>query len=368
MVEKKHELESLALPDLKELCVAHGIRGILTKQVRVEQLLEQWLGDNGVEKALAKRARDSREAALAALDKKALLKLCEKSGVNPFVKEVMVERIVRQEGVAGLFARPVLDNAEEVEAKEERAPGSGNTSADIVEALLAKEASRKKAMELQQLQEEAAANKRKELAAMTIDTLKKQLASKGTEALGKKEDMIEALFAISLQEDALHARRAKLTSMDVDELKKLCACRNLDACKKGAMVEALLAYEDKARQEVLAYEKKVAEALVKREEELLTKSGTELKELCASKGLKSGSSKEDLVKRLVEIAKLDGSVDELVAVMLRGSRMEALRALTAPALQALCDQHGLDALVKEVMVERLLASENEEPPAKRRRM
>jgi len=365
VVEKKSELEGLGLPNLKELCVAHGIRGILTKQARVEQLLEQWLGDNGVEKVLAKKARDSREAALNALDKQALLTLCEKSGVDPFVSEVMIERIVRQEGADGLFERPVLDIADDVvEAKELPLL----LPADIVEALLAKEASRKKERELQQLREEASANKRKELAALTIEALKKQLASKGAEAIGKKEDMVESLFAISQQEDAVLARRVKLTSMDVDDLKKLCALRNLESCKKSGMVDALLAHEEKKRQEIHAYEKKLVEALGKREEELLAKSGAELKELCASKGLKSSSSKEDLVKRLVEMAKLDGSADQLVASMVCTARREALRALTTAALHALCRQRGVDALVKEVMVERILASELEEPPAKRRRV
>lgn len=368
VVEKKKELERLALPDLVELSAAHGIRGILKKQARVEQLLEHWLADNGVEKALAKRARDSREEALGLLDKRALFKLCEKSGVNPFVDEVMIERIVRQEGAAGFFERPVLDNVDDDEAKEKQTPDSATTNADVVEALLAKEANRKKVKELQQMQEEAATKKRKELAAMTNEALKKALVSKGAEALGKKEDMVEALFALCQQEDAVQARRTRLTAMDLDELKKLCACRNLDSCKKAEMVDALLAYEEKRRQEICAFERMVDQSLARREEELLSKSATELKELCASKGLKSASSKEDLVRRLVEIAKLDGSADELVAAMMRRSRMETLRALTSPELHALCEKKGLDALVKEVMVERLLASEFvEEPPAKRRR-
>merc|ERR1719311_624209 len=89
VMSKKEELEALSAPELKELCVAKGITGLLAKPARVEQLLKQWHEDDGVNKALAKLARDAREAELVAMDKVTLQKFCNQAGVDPFVKEVI---------------------------------------------------------------------------------------------------------------------------------------------------------------------------------------------------------------------------------------------------------------------------------------
>merc|ERR1711959_190657 len=84
---------------------------------------------------------------------------------------------------------------------------------DMVDALLANEAHRKKEQELKQQQEDAAAQKRKELKCMSLDDLKKRLAKKALQADGnKKEDMVEALFIAGMQEDAANARKAALKS------------------------------------------------------------------------------------------------------------------------------------------------------------
>merc|ERR1711920_34451 len=42
LVKKKEELESLSVPELKELCVAAGTKGQLSKPARVELLMKQW--------------------------------------------------------------------------------------------------------------------------------------------------------------------------------------------------------------------------------------------------------------------------------------------------------------------------------------
>merc|ERR1719498_1957988 len=97
VVSKQQELTSLSAPELKQLCTEKGIGGVLSKQARVEELLKQWQAEGGVEKALTKMAQDAREAELRSMDEQALKKLCDAGGVNAFVKEVMVERIVRSE-------------------------------------------------------------------------------------------------------------------------------------------------------------------------------------------------------------------------------------------------------------------------------
>jgi len=101
---------------------------------------------------------------------------------------------------------------------------SAQQSGDMVEALLASEAQRKKERELKSQQEEKALQKRKEIKAMSIEDLKKRLAKKGLEASGKKEDMVEVLFVAAVQEEAVAARQSELKSKSLQELKEiLCA-------------------------------------------------------------------------------------------------------------------------------------------------
>merc|ERR1719162_1204820 len=238
VVSKKEELDALSVPELRDLCDSMGIKGVLTKHARIEQFLTLWQENKGVDKALARVAHDLREGQLCAMDRSSLRKFCDNLGVSPFVKDVMIERILRGETVAGRFSRPTL---EQVEEEQESAPGK---KGDMVDALLAMEASRKKSADLKARQVEEAARKRAELRSMNMEQLKKFLRSKGMEAVGKKEDMVEALFGVGVQEDAMSARKTRLCSLSMDDLKKLCLRRRLtQEGKRDDMVEAILAHE-----------------------------------------------------------------------------------------------------------------------------
>jgi len=354
VVSKKEELEALSVPELRELCDSMGIKGVLTKHARIEQFLTLWQENKGVDKALAKVAHDLREGQLCAMDRSSLRKFCDKLGVSPFVKDVMIERILRGETVAGRFSRPTL---EQVEEEQESAPGK---KGDMVDALLAMEASRKKSADLKARQVEEAARKREELRSMNMEQLKKFLQSKGMEAAGKKEDVVEALFGVGVQEDAMSARKTKLRSLSMDDLKKLCLRRRLtQEGKRDDMVEAILAHEAKSRQEVQAYAAKMLEVLAKKKEELEAKTNAELKELLASKGFAVGRAKEDWVESLLTEAKDSGEVDALLAVLSREARRGILLSIDELSLQKLCDDLVIDPYVKEVMVERIIARENE---------
>jgi len=368
VVQKKEELEAMSAPELKNLCTAKGITGVLSKPVRVEKLLQLWQQEDGVNKGLAQMARAKREGELAGMDKAALRKLCEKRGVEAFVTEVMVERLLKHEFEAGRFLRP----AAEQEAKEE-APAA-TKKGDVVEALLASEANRKKELELKKHQEEAAANRKKELKAMSLEELKKKLTKHKLEPVGKKDDMVEALFQVGVQEEKIVARKAELKAMSKDELKKVLFSKGLDTSGgKDSQVEAVMTHEARAREELKAYGAKVDQVLVKKREELEAQTAGQLKDMCANKGLKVGVGKEDRIERLLEEAKRDGEVDKVLANLARSNRREELLAMGIPVLKKLCDQAAVDALVKEVMVERLLADEAEhaehveEPSAKKAR-
>jgi hypothetical protein len=234
-----------------------------------------------------------------------------------------------------------------------------NESVDLVDALLATEAARKKEMELKKQQQEAEANKRNELKGMNVDALKKLLVSKGRTVDGKKDELVEAAFALHLQEEAMSAKKNKLRALPIEALNKLVLSRGLKLGKKDDMVESLLALEAQTRESAAAYATKFQEVLMKVKEDMESKSPSELKELCTSKGLKAGNAAVERVERLVEAAKECGEVDKMVASQNRDARRQELIAMDNDSLLKLCNATATDPLLKEVMVERLMAHESE---------
>jgi hypothetical protein len=353
VVQKKEELEAKPLSELKELCAANHIGGMMSKTVRVEKLLQQWHQEDGVDKALAQMAQDKLEAELAALDNSALQKLCKTSGVDPLVKEVMVDRLVKFEVQAGRFLRPVSHQSKEHKSDNAKKKG------DLVDTLLANEAKRKKDLELAKQQEEAANTKRSQLRSMSVDELKKLLSKKGIEPAGKKEDMVEAVFEVGVQDDKLAARKAELKAMSKDDLTVLLASMGLKAGPKEAMISSVLDHEAQLREKLNAYEIKIEKASAKKKEDLEGKTAAELKDLCIEKGVKPGVGKEDRVERLLEVAKKEGEIEKILASLACAERRGELAAMEKLDLLKLCEQAGVDPLVKAVMVERLLTYEAE---------
>merc|ERR1712086_899350 len=134
-------------------------------------------------------------------DNTQLQKLCNKAGINPFVTEIMVDRISKKENEMGCYSRPALPQDEAPQAQQ---------SGDMVEALLANEAQRKKEQESRSQQEDKLLQKRKELKSLSIEDLKKRLTKKALESNGKKDDLVEALFVLAVQEAADTARQTEL--------------------------------------------------------------------------------------------------------------------------------------------------------------
>merc|ERR1712178_561673 len=108
---------------------------------------------------------------------------------------------------------------------------------------------------------EKAAQKRKEIKAMSIDDLKKRLAKKGLEASGKKEDMVDTLFLAAVQDEVVAARQSELKSKSLQDLKEIALRQGLESGTKEHMVKALLAHEAKCRENLKAFESKVGEAV-----------------------------------------------------------------------------------------------------------
>merc|ERR1719321_1179830 len=80
VVKKKQELEAKSLPELSKLVDAIGIKGLRSKEERVQRLLVHWQETDGVDKALARIAEDERKQDLHAMDVSKLQKFCAKIG------------------------------------------------------------------------------------------------------------------------------------------------------------------------------------------------------------------------------------------------------------------------------------------------
>lgn len=369
VVKKKQELEGLSTSELNKLCESKGIKGLRSKEERVQRLLVQWQESDGVDKALAQVVQAEQKDELNAMENTKLQKLCTKMGVDPYVKEIMVERISKREHDTGCYYRPVLVHEEE--------PPKADQKTDMVEALLAGEAQRKKDLEANRQKEEALLQRRKELKSLSLDDLKKRAAKKGLEANGKKEEMVEALFLAVVQEDATNARKAELKSKSQQELKELCSRYGLVQGSKEQMLKTLLEHEAKCRANLKAFDARVDEVAEKFEEDFDNKTNAALKDMCIAKGLPVGGGKEERIARLVDEAKKDGDVDKLVSKNLQNKRKEELMSMDKSAVVQLCEKMEVDPVVKDILVERIMMHESEgdapiamadmEPAAKRAR-
>merc|ERR1712194_602247 len=121
--------------------------------------------------------------------------------------------------------------------------------------------------------------------------------------------------------------------------------------------------------ELKNYKVKIIEASKVKEESLAKNAGAVLKDICAAKHVAVGGSNEEKIKRLVEVAQADGEIDVLISKMGREARTKVLQGMEKPELVKLATSMDVDALVKEVMVERILSHEDEfgEPVTKKAR-
>merc|ERR1712048_506002 len=261
IVSKKNELEDLSISDLSKMCTAMGIQGAKKKEDRVRLILEDWQKNDGVEKALAQMARDERLKEFQAMEIGDLRTLCEANGIDPCIKEVMADRVAKAEKLAGKFVRPSLEKKEE--------PIEQSKGGDLVDTLLANESSRKAAQKKQIEQGEAIKAKMTELKAKSVEELKKILRKSGAEIEGKKEELVDAVYAIIKQEEEANSRKAEIKAMSVSDLKALVSERAL-ACgtSKEKMIAAVLEHEAKCREDAKAFDKKADEVIVQKQRSL----------------------------------------------------------------------------------------------------
>merc|ERR1719433_246759 len=175
----------------------------------------------------------------------------------------------------------------------------------------------------------------------------------------KKDDLVDVLYGELLKDEAIEAKKNGLRAMASDDLKALLVSRGLDPVgKKEAMVEAVMAYEKKCKEDMELFDQRVAEVLAKKRDELDALSNQELMDMCIEKGLKQGIAKKDRIERLLVELQKTSEVEAAVAAIARKARRVELLALGKVALLKLCTKLSVDPIAKSVLVERIMTKEN----------
>jgi len=90
-------MESESNATLKEMCAQKGLAVGGGKEERVARLGEKLREDPTLDAMVSKDLRSKRKQDLMAMEKKDVISLCEKMDIEPWTKEIMVERIIAHE-------------------------------------------------------------------------------------------------------------------------------------------------------------------------------------------------------------------------------------------------------------------------------
>merc|ERR1719373_1277218 len=126
------------------------------------------------------------------------------------------------------------------------------------------------------------------------------------------------------------------------------------------MVESIIAAEAKGRDNVRRHKSNARDVVVKKREEFAGKTNKKLKELLRAYALQTGGTKPEMVERLLVTWQEQGEIEKVLAGMAFQARKAELHAMDTAALYEMCCKRGVDALSKDVLVDRLLMHESVE--------
>lgn len=161
------------------------------------------------------------------------------------------------------------------------------------------------------------------------------------------------------EQEEVAARSKELKAMPVEDLKKLVDNVGLQRAAKAGMVEAVLEHEAKIRREQQAREARIRAVVVGKKEELALLPVSELKDRCGAAAILGNLPKQDRIERLLMHWQERGGIDRALAKIKSDEREAELIAMSTAELRKLCDKAGVDTLLKEVMVDRLIRREIE---------
>merc|ERR1719487_1732022 len=124
------------------------------------------------------------------------------------------------------------------------------------------------------------------------------------------------------------------------------------------MIESILRLEAKGRENIRKHKSNFRDVLGKKREEFSGKTNKELKELLQAYALQTSGTKPERVERLLAAWQEQGEIEKVLAGMAFQARKAELNAMDKIMLFELCKKKGVDALSKDVLVDRLLVHES----------
>jgi hypothetical protein len=116
--KKREELDKKTKAQLKALCSSKDLPAKGDQEECIQRVMEEAAKAHEFDKFVSVNNRNKRKQELMALDKPAVLKMCEKTGVDAYVPCIMVERIIAHETLAGQAI--VAKDSEEPVSKKAR--------------------------------------------------------------------------------------------------------------------------------------------------------------------------------------------------------------------------------------------------------
>merc|ERR1712232_306608 len=156
------------------------------------------------------------------------------------------------------------------------------------------------------------------------------------------------------------SRKKELKTMSAAAIKEMVRRKGLSYGSKADMIESIIATEAKGRANVRQHKINARDVVVQKREEFSKKKNNELKELLQCYALQTGGTKPERVERLLTTWQEQGEIEKVLAVMAFKARKAELHTMDELDLYEMCRKKGVDALSKDILVDRLLVHESVE--------
>lgn len=162
------------------------------------------------------------------------------------------------------------------------------------------------------------------------------------------------------EQDLTTQRRKELNTMTLPRIKDMVSRKGLGLGKKDKMVESIIAAESQSRENICKHKSNANVVLIQKREELAGKSNKDLKELLKAYALQTSGKKPEFVERLLATWQEQGEIEKAMVGIAFRARKAELASMDKDALFELCRKKGVDALSKDVLLDRLLVHESAE--------
>jgi len=161
-----------------------------------------------------------------------------------------------------------------------------------------------------------------------------------------------------IEQSVAAQRRKGLKTMKLAAIKDMVVRKGLGLGNKEKMIELIVADEARARANVNKHKSNARDVVIQKRQEFASKKNTDLVKLSRAYALQTGGTKPELVERLLTTWKEQGEIEKVLAGLAFKARKSELHGMDKNSLYELCLKKGVDALSKDVLVDRLLIHES----------